>query len=149
MFGEPSQNGYNCILMAKFASKDFLAPGIWAFLILVVSSIPRLAPPPLGLTFTDKIAHFSEYLVLGVLSLYAFFKSGYGGRNSFKAAFLICAAFGILDEFHQYLIPGRTVEILDMVANVSGSLAGVGLTLIFKSRLTRPPISHGQPPDAK
>jgi VanZ family protein len=135
--------------MAKFASKHFLAPGIWAFVILMVSSIPRLAPPPLGLTFTDKIAHFSEYLVLGVLSLHAFFKSGYGGRNSFRAAFVICAAYGMLDELHQYLIPGRTVEILDMIANISGSLAGAGLTLIFKSRVMKPPISHGQPPDAK
>ena len=135
--------------MAKFVRNHFLPPAIWALLILTVSSIPRLSPPPIGLTFTDKLAHFSEYLILGFFSLTAFLKSGNSGRKSFTATFLICAAMGVLDELHQFLIPGRSVELLDAAANVSGSLAGAVLALIFKNRFSRRSAGPDRPSGAK
>ena len=34
-------------------------------------------------------------------------------------------AYGILDEVHQLLIPGRSCELLDFLADILGSVIGV------------------------
>ncbi len=45
-------------------------------------------------------------------------------RLQAAAAFLIAAAYGVLDELHQMVVPGRTSSITDVVLNLVGVIAG-------------------------
>jgi VanZ family protein len=120
--------------MFKGQIKSYVAAIIWAVLILIVSSIPGLSPPGLGFTIADKIVHFAEYFILGLLTARAvstFYK------EPIKILWLssaLTSAYGILDELHQLLVPGRTTEGLDMVADILGSILAVALYVILLRR---------------
>jgi VanZ family protein len=49
----------------------------------------------------------------------------------------ITSGYGILDELHQLLIPGRTAEGLDMIADILGSILAAAL---FARKLRRQSI---------
>lgn len=64
----------------------------------------------------DKAAHFLAYLVLGLLLRL--------GLGRFSPAFLLAAFYGVVDEAHQSLVPGREAFGLDLVADFLGAYAG-------------------------
>ena len=77
---------------------------------------------------TRKIAHFTEYAILGFLAARAF-------RTSPRPAiyerwFLICATlvvvYALMDEYHQSFVPSRTASIYDSLIDIAG-----GLTALF------------------
>jgi VanZ family protein len=91
---------------------------LWAGLIFGLSSVPDLGT---GLGGWDlvlrKIAHFAEYVVLGVLLVRAF------GREAIAAAAGI--AYAATDELHQHFVPGRQAAVRDVAVDAAGVLAGV------------------------
>lgn len=72
-----------------------------------------------------KTAHCLEYFALGSLLFAAagllFQKTGTGGA----AAFLTGTGYAVLDEIHQYFVPGRSCEFRDMLIDAAGVAAGV------------------------
>jgi VanZ family protein len=121
--------------MFKGRIKSCLPAIVWAVLILVVSSIPDLSTPGLGFTMTDKIGHFAEYFILGFLTARAVSIFNKRPLSIFWISSALASGYGILDEFHQLLIPGRTTEGLDMTANILGSiLAAAIFARIFQRR---------------
>jgi VanZ family protein len=105
----------------KRISYTWLALG-YAILILIVSSIPDLSPPQLGFRFQDKLYHFLEYAVFSILLFFALFNSP---RNFLRKNFLIIAiliglVFAAIDEIHQSLIPGRSADVKDFLADFLG-----------------------------
>ncbi len=80
---------------------------------------------------TRKVAHFSEYAVLGILSARAFASSAndFVQRHWFQMALLLIICFALLDEFHQSFVPSRTASIYDSAIDVAG-----GLTALFVFR---------------
>ena len=113
--------------MFKGQMKFYVPAVIWAVLILIGSSIPDLSAPGLGFTMADKIVHFAEYFVLGLLTaraVSAFYKQP---LKIFWLSSALTCGYGMLDELHQLLIPGRTTEGLDMVADILGSILAVAL----------------------
>ncbi|BAW01454.1 VanZ family protein [Thermus thermophilus] len=64
----------------------------------------------------DKLAHFLAYALLGAL-----WRRGLG---RFLPAFLLAAFYGVVDEWHQSLVPGREAFGLDLVADFLGAYAG-------------------------
>jgi VanZ family protein len=107
--------------------RSYLPAVIWAVLILAVSSIPDLSAPGLGFSVTDKIAHFVEYFILGFLTARAISTFVMEPLKIFWISSTITSGFGILDELHQLLIPGRTTEGLDMAADILGSVLAAAL----------------------
>ena len=97
----------------------------YLLLILALSSIPSLTAPGPSFEFKDKIAHFFEYLVLGVL----LFK-GIGWTVSrsrvatFGFLFAVGASVAGLDEIYQSFIPGRMMSIFDWCADAIGVAVG-------------------------
>jgi VanZ family protein len=95
---------------------------VWALLlagtIIVASSCGHVAAP--HVTNFDKLAHFSIYGLLATLVARAWFE---GPRMWW--AVLILSFFGVTDEWHQSFTPGRSVEVLDWVADTSGALIAV------------------------
>lgn len=74
-----------------------------------------------------KLAHFSEYFILGVLAYLAIPISKSNVR--YITAFVICVLYAVGDEIHQYFVPGRACRMLDVCIDTMGIL--VALLVIF------------------
>jgi VanZ family protein len=90
---------------------------------------PRTSPETLATIhfITRKIAHFTEYAILGFLAAWAF-------RSSPRPAisrrwFLICATlvvvYALMDEYHQSFVPSRTASIFDSLIDMAGGLTAL------------------------
>jgi len=96
-------------------------------LIFVVSSMRIQAPILESFPLRDKGVHFLEYAVLGFLCAHATLAT-WPRRPRLRVllvAVLIAAAWGLSDELHQALVPGRSAEVLDFVADAVGASVGV------------------------
>ena len=70
-----------------------------------------------------KLAHFMEYLVLGIL-IYNLLKE-FNLSNINLISILLCFMFACFDEIHQLFISRRTGNILDVVIDGIGALSGI------------------------
>ncbi len=102
------------------------------------SSIPGDDLPEIDIPNIDKLFHFVEYFILGALLVRAFSNSS--GKANFKLilllSILIASAYGILDEFHQRFVPGRSPGIFDIFSDIIGSFLGALLS-IHKEKSSR------------
>ncbi len=80
--------------------------------------------------YVRKSAHFLEYTLLGVLTLFAVGQRVKAKRWLFGSSFIWCVLYAIGDEVHQYYVPGRACKIADVVLDSSGALFGILLILI-------------------
>jgi VanZ family protein len=75
----------------------------------------------------DKVLHFVAYALLGVLFLRAFKTSRI--KNNVKLmlilSILLSSLYGISDEIHQYFVPYRSAELMDVLVDILGGLMGV------------------------
>lgn len=83
----------------------------------------------------DKFVHGGVYAVLGACFCLWFANARWEKRSALMAfcAALLCLAFGVLDEFHQSFVPGRSVSAGDVCADFVGGLVGA-----FVYRAIRP-----------
>lgn len=68
-----------------------------------------------------KLAHFSEYLILGLLINNLF-------KNNNISIFIpisICILYSFSDEIHQIFVSGREFKLLDICIDSFGSIAGI------------------------
>jgi VanZ family protein len=81
----------------------------------------------------DKILHFSAYAIMGFLFLRA--ARSFWAKTSLGIlaiiAIIASSIFGIGDEFHQLSVPSRRIDLLDIWANVAGSILGVSAYCIY------------------
>jgi VanZ family protein len=119
--------------MNNMLTKYNIPVAVWAVLIMIVSSIPYLGPPPIQFTYVDKVEHFIEYAILGALFAFGLSKSRKG--PVFLTVLLICAAYGIFDELHQLFIPGRNCDPFDAAADILGAAAGAGIYVFLSGKL--------------
>lgn len=78
-----------------------------------------------------KMAHFTEYLILGVLVLLTL--RAYNINNIYLAI-LICFLYACSDEIHQVFVPGRDGNIIDITLDTLGSTTGILLLNKLKER---------------
>jgi VanZ family protein len=125
-------------LMNKKRGRLYGPAIVWAAIIMAASSIPNLSTTSFKLSYADKIVHFVEYFILGLLTANAV--AGFIGRTGkiFWVSAILASVYGVLDELHQKFIPGRSVEVLDMVSNILGAVAA---SLIFVRFIRKPPSS--------
>jgi VanZ like family len=72
----------------------------------------------------DKGVHFLEYGALSFFNMHALSVTWPArGWRAVAAATVITTGLGILDELHQSFVPGRSSDVLDLVADVVGALA--------------------------
>ena len=77
-----------------------------------------------------KIAHFTEYLILGILVINACRYNGI--KNIIKLSILICILYASLDEIHQLFIQGRAGKVLDICIDTIGSVSGIYLYKVLR-----------------
>lgn len=75
----------------------------------------------------DKVLHGLLYTVLGLTALIALSPRFRQQRPVLASAtvVLFCLVYGITDELHQSFVPGRSSDILDVVADTTGGLLAV------------------------
>lgn len=78
-----------------------------------------------------KLAHFTEYFVLGICVSFPLFVYGVRGFWLFLAAGLFCAGFAGTDEFHQAFVAGRGPSKKDVFIDSCGAVTGILLVQIF------------------
>jgi len=92
----------------------------WAAVIFALSSVPGLES---GLSWDfalRKVAHVTEYAILGGLLVRAL------GRP--LPAVAAGVAYAASDEFHQHFVRGRHGNVIDVAIDAVGVLIGVALT---------------------
>jgi len=91
---------------------------LWAAVIFAFSSIPSLSS---GLGTWDlilrKVAHLSEYAVLGALLVRAIQRPA--------VAILVGGLYAVTDEFHQHFVRGRHAAWYDVLIDTVGVTIGV------------------------
>jgi glycopeptide antibiotics resistance protein len=106
----------------------------WALLILALTLTPGNSMPDLSIWDLISFDRFAHLFVFGVLVLLMSigltkqYTSLFLRFNAAKLAFLLSFGFSLIVELLQHLIPGRLVEINDLIANTSGCLMG---SLVF------------------
>lgn len=78
-----------------------------------------------------KGAHFFAYFVLGILIyslLLEYIKKKY---KILLFTVLLCMSFALLDELHQYFIPGRSARIFDVCIDTCGAILGCTIDIFF------------------
>ena len=100
----------------------------WGAAILVGTSIPGRQLPP-AFPYADKLMHLLLYGVLGWLVARALRSRGAARptRRRSAGALLAIALFAAADEWHQDLVPGRSSDPVDWMADVLGATAGFAL----------------------
>ena len=80
-------------------------------------------PTPSLFPGQDKLFHGIMFGVLGAFYLGSMRKSraGYSLPQAAIAS-LYVLAYGVSDEIHQYFVPGRTTEYMDVAADAAGGL---------------------------
>lgn len=95
----------------------------WAIIIIIISSIPGETLPEIGTEFWDKLAHLFIYLIFSLLFIRAL-KNLPREINHLIIVYSLSLLFALFDELHQYFIPGRDVEMPDLLSNWLGIFIG-------------------------
>ena len=121
--------------------KYWFPVALYCCIIFGVSAIPS-AQLPDTLPNSDKLVHMSEYAILAVLFARAI-------RNTSQRewhlliwvmAIFFVAFYGITDEFHQSFVSGRSSDLADWLADITGGSIGAAVYLFWISK-TRKKIS--------
>jgi VanZ family protein len=112
----------------------YLPAAAWAAFVFFIGGRPDLkAPGFLDFPGADKVAHFAMYGILGALLLVG--RSMARLRHRIWWPLLVVALLGAADETRQRMVPGRTPDVTDWMADVAGAGSGIlVLATLLKSR---------------
>jgi VanZ family protein len=108
-------------------------PVFWAAFILLLTSIPGSDIPHvgfLGFRASDKLVHATMYGIFAWLATRALVRSGQPLLRSILLVILGIMIFGALDEWHQQFIPGRSMDLFDWLADLSGATIGTIVAIL-------------------
>jgi VanZ family protein len=100
--------------------------GIW-FL-----SSQSILPSPKGILGFDKLQHLIAYLVLA-LTISFWVSPAQREFHRLRTLLLlvfISSLYGVIDEIHQYFVPGRDCNVWDWIADTLGAFLGAGAALL-------------------
>jgi VanZ family protein len=85
--------------------------------------------------YQDKVLHAGAYYIMGVLA-WRFFNDYFSKQSTVIIISLcFCSLYGISDEWHQTLVPGRDADIWDWLADTLGATIAVTTIWLTKKRL--------------
>ena len=89
--------------------------------------------PDLHFNPGDKVAHFFEFGIFGVL-LYRAFRDAAKVKHPFVMTMITGVAYAAFDELHQAYVPGRFSDLTDFIADAAGLLF-LGGVFVLTTRL--------------
>jgi VanZ family protein len=115
----------------------WIPPLLWAAVIFVLSSIPGSSYPRTQVPGADKIVHFVLYGTMGALCVRALLlRRTATAAPALRTRLLVLASavalasfYGVSDELHQLLVPGRSADWRDALADALGALVGGAIAL--------------------
>lgn len=103
-------------------------------ILLTATSLP--APDLPDVWGSDKLKHYLAYGVLSFLlnlTMLVQERQKYTPQKAALVTIVICFFYGVLDELHQIFIPGRSCELLDLIADIIGAVTG-SIIVLFLAR---------------
>ena len=109
--------------------------------IFGASSLPRAQLPEAGFPGIDKLEHGLAYALLGAALARGWRLSRAPTTGAFATAWIAAAlaalAYGLSDELHQLLVPGRMFDLADLVADgVGGALGAAAYLWLLRRHAT-------------
>lgn len=102
------------------------------FIVNIISNILNIENVRLLSLIIRKLAHFTEYLILGTLVINMFTKNN--AKKTYLLSILLCIIYAISDEIHQIFVPGRACQLKDILIDSVGSITGIYLFKLLKKR---------------
>lgn len=104
-----------------------IPPGIYNGIIWTLSSMPL----NINIQGIDKTAHIIEYSGLGFLMAFGFGVTRENFETKALYSMLLSLLIGITDEIHQQFVPTRSMDFLDLMADLIGITFGILCWLAF------------------
>jgi len=115
--------------------------------IWVLSSFALAVPLVARFPFRDKGVHYCIYAALGLLVVHAV-RVTWPNHSALRVAFfgaLATTLWGLSDELHQAFVPGRSAELLDLLADGLGATtAGLVSLAYWRLRGTRAQVAEAK-----
>ncbi len=87
--------------------------------------VPLGLPAEILSLIIRKTAHFTIYLILGILVFYAIDTYEIQLSQKVYLSVLLCVGYAISDEIHQIFVPGRAGTLLDVFIDSMGSATSI------------------------
>lgn len=100
------------------------------FIVDIITSIINIKDIGLLSLIIRKLAHFTEYFILGILVIN--FITRYDKK--IIIAILLCIIYATSDEIHQIFVPGRSCQITDIMIDSLGSIMGIYLCKLITKK---------------
>lgn len=121
--------------MKNIPLKKFI-PGIaWFFVVLFLISLPKDDMPDVGgwwgwlsKIYIDKWIHVGIFAILGLLFMLPFTQSNMAVKTKWQYLVKISIAvsiWGFITELIQLMVPGRSFDLLDWIADSAGGIAAL------------------------
>lgn len=109
---------------------------VWALIILVLTLTSGATGANLDYQYLDKVVHLLMFSILSLLLTIGYTKQytyRYLRFNAGKSAVLTAGGYGIILELIQAILPARSFELSDIMANFIGAIIGyLMFYLIYK-----------------
>ena len=102
------------------------------YIVNIISNVLNINNIELLNLIIRKLAHYIEYLILGILVINMFIKNNI--PQSYLISIIFCVIYAISDEIHQFLIPGRACQIKYILIDSIGSITGIYLYKLISKR---------------
>lgn len=102
------------------------------YIVNIISNVLNINNIELLSFIIRKLAHFTEYLILGFLTINMLDKNDISKKH--LISILICIIYATSDEIHQIFVPGRTCQIKDILIDSIGSITGIYLYKLISKR---------------
>ncbi len=121
-------------------NRQLLWAGLYAALIVALSSIPGRSFPDVKWLSYDKLIHLGEYAVFSILVYRAVASLNLENRFLLGFAIILAGLFGALDELYQLLISGRDSSFADWTADQVGAVLGALSYMWWNQRRDKPTV---------
>jgi VanZ family protein len=98
----------------------------YSVLIFVISSIPG-SDIPSSVSPYSSLFHFLLYFFYGIVA-YLFFRN-------ITTSIIFSTLYALSDEIHQYFVPGRSCDAMDLLVDIFGIVVGVILIYFVRKKL--------------
>ncbi len=102
------------------------------YIVNIISNVLNINNIELLNLIIRKLAHYIEYLILGILVINMFIKNNI--PQSYLISIIFCIIYAISDEIHQLFVPGRACQIKDILIDSIGSITGIYLYKLISKR---------------
>lgn len=105
------------------------------FIVDIIANIFKIENIELLSFIIRKLAHFTEYLILGLLVANMFTKNNI--NNLCLLSIILCIIYATSDEIHQIFVPGRACQLRDILIDSIGSIIGIYLYKLINKKILK------------